>query len=69
MPGRNGSSAATRARPASWESTTTASTCERRVASPPKKSAVPYTKAQAVARTTAVIIHLSPLNCTISTSH
>ena len=42
------------ASPASWESATTASTRDRRVASPPKKSAVPYTTAQAVARITAV---------------
>ncbi|MFC6537453.1 hypothetical protein ACFQES_11705 [Nonomuraea salmonea] len=41
MPGSSGSRARTSARPAVWESTTTESTCERRVARPPKKSAVP----------------------------
>ena len=54
-PGRSGSRTATSSRPPSWESTTTASTRDRLVASPPKKSAVPKMTAHAVASATAVM--------------
>src|SRR6266851_6613879 len=43
------------ARPAIWETKTTASADVRRVAKPPKKSAVPYTAEEQSARTTAPI--------------